>query len=51
VTNLLAGAVFLLLAFGVQAGGGGFKPLYLAIAIVNLIAGGVWLLNRQMSRG
>jgi hypothetical protein len=51
VINLLTGVVFLLLAFGVRVGGGGFRPLYLAIAIVNLLAGGVWLLNRLLSRG
>jgi hypothetical protein len=50
VANLVAGVLFLLAAFGVGATRGELRPLFLAIGLVCLVAGGAWLLSGRFPK-
>jgi hypothetical protein len=49
VINLISGVLWVLAAFGVVRGKEGIDPLYLALGVLSLVAGGVWLLNVRSS--
>jgi hypothetical protein len=49
VINLLSGVLWVLAAFGIVRGKEGIDPLYLAVGVVSLVAGGAWLLSLRAS--
>jgi len=49
VINVIAGATWVLAAFGIVTGGEEINLLYLAVGVVCLVASGAWLLNLRLS--
>lgn len=50
VINLISGVLWVLTSVGVGRDQGGVNLLYLAVGVVSLVAGGVWLLNGMLPR-
>ena len=48
--NLISGVLWVFASFGVVREQEGINLLYLAVGLVSLVAGGVWLLNAMASR-
>jgi hypothetical protein len=47
--NLISGVLWVLASFDVLGNQGGINFLYLAVGVVSLVAGGVWVLSLRSS--
>lgn len=49
VINLVSGVLWVLASFGAMGDREGINVLYLAVGVVSLVTGGVWLLSLRSS--